>query len=167
MHHVKSAPWVVLIALNDGVRVHGFTCAKVRYEREPIKKATRKGMPTGWDQAANAWDTNEPTWTLRSVLTQLLLTQKPKLMFGLSIRFVIARRDTFLYVYAAPLLKTTTAVPLSTDTYTHWQASEVRDWMRNICKWLKWISWVLNTQCSTAWLEQAVPRWRVSAAMIY
>ena len=30
----------------------------------------------------------------------------------------------------------------------------------------RWISWVSNTQCNTAWLEQAVPRWRVSAAMI-
>ena len=29
MHYVKSAPWVVLIALNDGVRVHDFRCASV------------------------------------------------------------------------------------------------------------------------------------------
>ena len=67
---------------------------------------------------------------MRSERTQFMLAQKPRLMFGLTMRLRIARRDTLVYRYMLPLRKDTSAVPANRLTRMKSQASEVR---RAVC----------------------------------
>ena len=93
-------------------------------------------------------------------VNRFLLTQKPKLMFLLSMRLTIARRDTFLYEYVWPFLNWVIAMPRSGDTATRAEQDDVRNGTMNIDN--RWNECVYVTQLDSQALHLAVSYYLIS-----